>query len=387
MSHGKEKAAGVVLQAGISILLLITMTACGKKDVPAVEVGVGSQTWIDAPLDGSRLPQAPYEIVFHSSDMAGIVQAECSLNSLSVQFDGSGQPSDSIQTFRHVWNPEKPGEYLIVCRGQNSNGDWSPGAQARVTIEGEAVDELLVQETTVTAAVESPTPSPTVAVVCAYDVDYLADVTIPEGTVMQPGQSFQKTWRFANAGNCPIDGAFEFAYFGAEQMGGPWQISSPDVAPGEEFELTLQFTAPAAPGQHESVYRFRTPDGEWFGSRPFVRIVVDGPPPVTETPEPTCTLNAPFPYYPANGYESLSQSVTLSWSYGLSGCTPDGYRVRYSTYSDFSSNVIKADVTGLSYSGSFSTCYGYFWQVRAMYGGEPGPWSTVSDFTIWCPPR
>src|SRR5687768_15840428 len=38
------------------------------------------------------------------------------------------------------------------------------------------------------------TPSPT----CTYDMTYVADVTIPDNTVILPGQGFVKTWRVLN---------------------------------------------------------------------------------------------------------------------------------------------------------------------------------------------
>lgn len=377
---------------GWTVLALIFLTAGCARNVSMVrEDGyLGTRTWIDAPLHGSVIPLQPYEIVFHVSDSAGIAQAECSINNGgAMRFTGSVDESTWIQTFQHMWDPPEPGLYLIACRGQNSDGNWSAPAEAQVRVQGEETSEPVEDTpgTNTPGATASPT-APEAEADCVYDVDYLADVTIPEGTVMDPGESFQKTWRFANAGTCPIDGSFEFAYFGADRLGGPWQVSAPEVAPGEEFDMTLSFTAPSQPGQHESVYRFRTPDGEWFGSRPFVRIVVEGSPPVTGTPEPACILNSPNPYLPGNGAEGTSQNVTLNWSYGASGCVPDGYRVRLSPKSDFSSQVTRVDVSGMSYeTDTLITCVTYHWQVRALHDDDKGPWSAVYQFTVNCPIR
>ena len=40
------------------------------------------------------------------------------------------------------------------------------------------------------------------AVTCTYRATYLADVTIPDNTVIPPGTSFVKTWKLRNDGNC-----------------------------------------------------------------------------------------------------------------------------------------------------------------------------------------
>ena len=40
------------------------------------------------------------------------------------------------------------------------------------------------------------------AVTCTYRATFLADVTIPDNTVIPPGTSFVKTWKLRNDGNC-----------------------------------------------------------------------------------------------------------------------------------------------------------------------------------------
>ncbi len=371
----------------VSALTLITalISVSCTQALPVTGEYLGVRTWIDAPLDGSVIPLAPYEIVFHVSDTAGIASAECMIDEAAVAFPGGGADSVLIQTFRHLWEPAEPGEYLIVCRGQNPGGTWSEPADALVVVAGEAEELVELDEDLLPPAPTpevAPSVTPTVEADCVFDVDYLANITIPDGTLMTPGETFQKTWRFGNSGTCPIDSSFDFAYFGAERMNGPWQVSAPASVPGEEFDLTLSFTAPAEPGQHESVYRFRMPDGEWFGSRPYVRIIVEGSDPTD--PAPACSLASPGPYEPANGAEG-SSSLTLKWSYSGSGCTPGGYRVQISTSSDFSSDVKTAEVGGLSYDTALGGCTTYYWRVRALSGSSQGPWSSIFKFSVVCP--
>jgi hypothetical protein len=57
---------------------------------------------------------------------------------------------------------------------------------------------------TVTLAAASPTlnvPAATVTQDCDK-ADFVTDVTIPDDTVLDPGESFTKTWRLKNSGTC-----------------------------------------------------------------------------------------------------------------------------------------------------------------------------------------
>ncbi|MCB0026568.1 MAG: hypothetical protein KDE28_01590, partial [Anaerolineales bacterium] len=48
-----------------------------------------------------------------------------------------------------------------------------------------------------TATAIPPTPT------CTYAMSFVADVTIPDDTIVLPGLGFVKTWRIRNSGNCP----------------------------------------------------------------------------------------------------------------------------------------------------------------------------------------
>src|SRR5512141_2290607 len=56
-----------------------------------------------------------------------------------------------------------------------------------------------VPTSTATASYSYASTSPYVGCEAA---DYLKDVTIPDGTVLSPGETFEKTWKFQNNGTC-----------------------------------------------------------------------------------------------------------------------------------------------------------------------------------------
>jgi hypothetical protein len=66
---------------------------------------------------------------------------------------------------------------------------------------------ILITATPPQGSDSTPVP-PTVAATavqsggCTLNMAYVADVTIPDGTVMTPGNAFSKTWRVRNSGTC-----------------------------------------------------------------------------------------------------------------------------------------------------------------------------------------
>lgn len=109
-------------------VLMVFSSACGAQ----AELGGGPQSWIDAPLDGMQLPLAPYAIVAHADDPAGVSQFEVSVNN-SVIATTSGS-AGSLSTVRQVWNPSAPGDYVISVRALGGSGAWGDVAIVRISI-------------------------------------------------------------------------------------------------------------------------------------------------------------------------------------------------------------------------------------------------------------
>ncbi len=95
------------------------------------------------------------------------------------------------------------------------------------------------------------------------------DVTIPDNTVMAPGQAFVKTWRFTNAGTCSWNSSFQLVFDHGDSLGVSNTYSQPltsgTVAPGQTVDVSVNLTAPAAPGAYTGYWRFRDNNGVYFG--------------------------------------------------------------------------------------------------------------------------
>jgi hypothetical protein len=107
------------------------------------------------------------------------------------------------------------------------------------------------------------------------NLEYVADVTVPDDTTMSPGQDFLKTWRVKNAGSCPWGDGYELVYADyADDMSGQPQAITQVVQPGQEVEVSVQFTAPDAIGEYLSAWQMSNPAGVTFPEAIYVRIIV-----------------------------------------------------------------------------------------------------------------
>lgn len=101
------------------------------------------------------------------------------------------------------------------------------------------------------------------------------DVTIPDNTVMTPGQAFTKTWRIKNAGICPWGAGYVLTYAGYEyQMSGQFTPFTEVIQPGQEVDVSVQFKAPDQAGVYTSAWSMRNPAGRTFPAVIFVKILV-----------------------------------------------------------------------------------------------------------------
>ncbi|MCB0075855.1 MAG: peptidoglycan DD-metalloendopeptidase family protein [Anaerolineales bacterium] len=133
------------------------------------------------------------------------------------------------------------------------------------------------------SATAKPTSSPTP---CSLDAEFVADVSVPDGSAFAANSPFEKTWRIRNSGSCAWDEAIGFAYVGGDPFGAPPAVGLKEaVKPGGMVDLSVRFTAPSGAGSYESRWQLQDEAGNGFGDTVFVRIAVSP----TPTPEPTVT--------------------------------------------------------------------------------------------------
>jgi hypothetical protein len=114
-----------------------------------------------------------------------------------------------------------------------------------------------------TTKTPSPKNQPLTPAGCSPSMQYLADVTIPNGTQVKPGEHFTKTWKVKNDGSCDWDG-YLLALGRGEAMGGA-ETEIPLTNPGKEVDLSIDLTAPTNPGNYSANWELRTSLGDPLG--------------------------------------------------------------------------------------------------------------------------
>jgi polar amino acid transport system substrate-binding protein len=176
------------------------------------------------------------------------------------------------------------------------------------------------------AVAPTPAPGPTATPPACTDVmEFIDDVTVPDGTEMQPGQDFDKVWRIHNVGTCTWDSSYRVAFVDGYSMGGDEEHVQGTVPYGASYDMTIDQEAPDDPGTYVGVWEMRNGNNVAFGERLRVEIVVPGEPeptavPPTATPvPPVAPTPAPAPvieYLTAEPASvTLGGTVTVSWSF------------------------------------------------------------------------
>jgi hypothetical protein len=283
----------------------ILLSACGGSTS-------GLQAWIDSPQHESTHPVAPMDIVLHAADPGGVAAVELSINGEVLSRRPPDDASAPLVTHHVDWDPQAPGEYVLTARAQNHAGAWSPAAVSNVTLTGPEVlaeipgGPVIVPSTTSTPEARTLiTPSSTPAPACLDKAKYIADVTIPDNTLLAPGVAFQKTWRLRNDGNCDWNEEYKVVFTDGASMSNNTPLPIPGVVPpGSTVDLAVDLVAPTANGTYVGNYQIRNPQGVHFGvgasgQTPFyVQIVVGSgvtptlpPPPQPDTQAPSVSVS------------------------------------------------------------------------------------------------
>jgi len=110
-----------------------------------------------------------------------------------------------------------------------------------------------------TSTISIPTVPPASPTAACDQAQFIRDVTIPDGTIIAPGTTFKKTWRLRNIGTCTWSG-YSLVFDRGESMS---PVADPigTVAPGQEVDVSVTFTAPTVNNTYRSYWRVRNASG------------------------------------------------------------------------------------------------------------------------------
>jgi hypothetical protein len=229
----------------------------------------------------------------------------CVYRGESISPTGIVDATQALQTVQALLTSTSPAETLASSSTPGGPETASPDTKASATVQ----------------ATRTPAGSPTPTGVCdRAAAGSPIDVTIPDDTVLQPGQAFTKIWKLENAGSCTWSKDYAAVFFYGDGMGAAEVIPIPSyVEPGEPVEIAIEMVAPGLPGAYQGNWKLRNAEGALFGIGPagdspfWVRVIVqesangDSTPTGNPTLMPTSTEILPTPL-PSPTYPVAVQS-------------------------------------------------------------------------------
>ncbi len=207
-----------------------------------------------------------------------------------------------------------------------------PAATTASTVSvTEAPTAAVASETAVVAATPdlsaTPAASATTAATAAVTqaagtdkADFVADVTVPDGTTFTPGQTFIKTWQLKNTGGNAWSSAYALVFVRGDQMGGPASVPlSGTVAAGATAEVSVSLTAPTRLGSFTGFWMLRNAAGKLFG------ISVDANQPVYLKINVGAAAGTPQPTAPAGAITVSAVKLSVVAPDSFSGACPHTY--------------------------------------------------------------
>jgi hypothetical protein len=205
--------------------------------------------------------------------------------------------------------------WQILFPGGPNDVGWFASTAAQPNKAAASVP-VTTQNLVVAAAPKSSNSSPA-AGPCTYDAAFVGDVTVPDFTVVAPGQTLNKVWRLQNSGTCAWDAATVLTYIGGIQVSASSSVAVPQTPAGGTVDLGVNAVAPGQPGAQMSVWQLRNSAGQLFGPRVTVVVNVEAPaaptyaPFTLGTPVATVAPNLPYQLYQSNQLYQPGPTPTL----------------------------------------------------------------------------
>lgn len=129
-------------------------------------------------------------------------------------------------------------------------------------------------ETPLPLPTETPVPQGTPTQTTCDNLQFISDVSVPDGTTMTTGQEFVKTWKVRNTGTCTWTTGYTIVWGWGEKFSSQITNLTADVPPNAEAEISITLKAPLKPGSYSGFFRLSNNNGYNFGTALSTVIVV-----------------------------------------------------------------------------------------------------------------
>ncbi|MBC8456402.1 MAG: DUF4062 domain-containing protein [Deltaproteobacteria bacterium] len=95
------------------------------------------------------------------------------------------------------------------------------------------------------------------------DSIFVADVTIPDGTIVEPTEKFEKVWEIRNNGMVVWENRFLREKNRSDLISNSRLVEIPRILPEEVARINVVFTVPKYPGSYRSYWKMVTANGQY----------------------------------------------------------------------------------------------------------------------------
>jgi Ig-like domain from next to BRCA1 gene/Bacterial Ig domain len=203
---------------------------------------------INSPPSGSSFLEGDNVSIQSTAAVSrGITRIDLLVDGNTIRTDSSPVAHGQLQfSAVQTWKAAGVGNHTVIVRAYNTSGA-SSDAGLNLLMQQAVAEAVTATSTSATVAPTSTSPPPTNIVApvnalgnaaigpvssptsppetpspspyaCTPNSQYVADVTIPDGTAVEPGSTFVKTWRVRSTGNCAWDQAYSIAFAGGAAL-------------------------------------------------------------------------------------------------------------------------------------------------------------------------
>lgn len=226
--------------------LALALAPAPLAAAPPAQFG-GTQVVINNPVNGMTF-QTNQTIGIASTSTApgGVAFVQLFVDNVAIT---TSSPNNGIPTSPYFviqyWTTT-PGYHTIIVRATSSQGVTGQASIA-INVGGNP-------------AGPTNTPNP-----CVVGARFIGDVNYPDGSQVQPGTNFQKTWQVQNTGSCIWISSYGILNVRGGSFGAPSPSSIPYTQAGQTVNISVNLTAPQQPGYYTSAWQLRAPNGVTFG--------------------------------------------------------------------------------------------------------------------------
>jgi len=95
----------------------------------------------------------------------------------------------------------------------------------------------------------------------------LVSETVSDGTEVDTGENFTKSWRLKNIGTCTWNTNYRLVFGSGDKMNGPnSQNLTQSVAPNEQVDISISLKAPGSAGTYKGIWQIADENGYAFGN-------------------------------------------------------------------------------------------------------------------------